>query len=98
MENIEKISSTEYIKTVPQPDLVETKTLDDLLAEQASLEVGIQNNKDAIVFQQAQLDSVLVEIKSVTDLGIKPIAEVVQEVVEPVVEAPVDPLPSEIIN
>ena len=77
METIKKISETEFEKVIPQPDLVVTKTLDELLAEQVSLEQGIQNNKDAIIFQTTKLNEVLKDIETVKGLGIKTQIEVV---------------------
>lgn len=68
--DIQKISSTEYEKTIVQPDLVIKSTLDDLLAEQISLEYGIANNQDRIVEQQAKLAEVEAEITTVKGLGI----------------------------
>jgi len=74
---IVKIDEVSFEKTTPQPDLVVVKTLDDLLVEQASLETGIKNNQDAIIFQQAKLDEVNKEILEVKNLGIKT-ADVIQ--------------------
>ena len=72
------LDETKYEKTTPQQDLIETKTLDDLLVQKESLEKGIANNNEAIIFQQAKLDEVLAEIETVKALGIKTQAEVTQ--------------------
>lgn len=76
MEKITKISETEYEKAVPQPDLKIRRTLDDLLAEQASLSEGIKNNQDRILEQQAKLQKVLAEIEAVKGLGVKTSEEI----------------------
>jgi hypothetical protein len=96
MENIEKIDEVSFKKTIAQPDLVITRTLDDLLAEKESLMQGIQNNKDAITFQLARLDEVNSEIEKVKELGIKTSAEIQVAVEADLQTAKVEPLAEEI--
>lgn len=102
MENTyTKIDEVTFEKTIVQPDLVIKSTLDDLLAEQTSLEIGIKNNQDRITEQQAKLDEVLAEIATVKGLGIiqkiEPVVEPTQEDIKPT--QIIDNLPiKEIIN
>lgn len=83
METITKLSATEYQKSTPQVDLVVTKTLDNLLAEQVGLNYTITK-------QQAKLAEVTAEIVKVKGLGIKTFVEayppIIKEIINQVIK------------
>lgn len=89
---IQKVSDTEYEKVTPQEDKVEKISLDNLLSKKESLLQGIQNNKDAIIFQTAKLEEVDAEIIKVRNLGLKSSVEIQVEKQAILEEAKVEPL------
>jgi hypothetical protein len=94
METIKKIDETTFKKTTPQSDLVETKTLDNLLQEKKVTESDIQGHTDEIFRLNIKLEKINADIVKVKSLGILTAVEVAPKEKEP---QPVE-LPVEIIK
>lgn len=84
----EKVSETEYKEIKPQPPIEEVSTLDALLADEASISAGLENNKAQVIYLTGALAEIRAKIATVRALGVKTQDEIIEE--EPIPEEPTE--------